>query len=209
MMGLLDEATLKEVKKTLSSMNKEVEILFFESEGQFTNETKQLLQEISEVTSKIKLSLYKVGDEDSLKHDITEGPVIKLKSEYIKGDFRMYGIPSGYEFPIFLHMLKLSSNGKIDGPLVDVSKKIVNELKLEVFVSPSCPHCPSSAIVAFKLAVLNDKVKGYVYEVMEFQEKVHKYNVSGVPKTVINEGKFEYMGGLPEDMVSKEILKTI
>lgn len=208
-MNLIDDATKEEVRKNLSSMEDDVEIMFFESEGQFTNEIKQLLTEIAETNSKVKISLYKVGDENSKKYNINEGPVMKFSSKHLKGDFRFYGIPSGYEFATLLYILNMASNGKVGGPLVDVSKKIKEDIKLEVFLSPTCPHCPSSAIVAFKLAMLNEKVKAYIYEVMEFQEKVQKYRVSGVPKTIINEGKHEYTGGLPEDFASKEILKTI
>lgn len=208
-MDLIDEATKQQVEKTLSNMESDVELLFFEAEGQFTNEIKQLISEISEINPKVKVSFFKVGDENSQKYNVNEGPVIKLVSKHIKGDVRIYGIPSGYEFASLLYMLNVSSNGKVDGPLVEVSKKITKETKLEVFVSPTCPHCPSSAIVAFKLALLNEHVKGYVYEVLEFQEKVQKYNVSGVPKTVINEGKVEYIGGYPEDLAAREILKTI
>lgn len=208
-MGLIDETTKQQVAKNLSNMENEVELLFFEANGQFTNEIKQLISEISEINHKVKISLNKVGDEKSLKYNITEGPVIKFVSKHIKGDVRMYGIPSGYEFALLLYMLNIASTGKVDGQLVETSKKINKETKLEVFVSPTCPHCPSSAIVAFKLALLNENVKGYIYEVMEFQEKVQKYNVSGVPKTVINEGKHEYVGGYPEDIAAREILKTI
>lgn len=208
-MNLIDDATREEVKKNLSNIQDDVEILFFESEGQFTNEIKQLLTEISELNSKIKISLYKLGDDNSKKYNIDKGPVLKILSKHLKGDFRFYGIPSGYEFATLLYILNTASNGKVGGPLVDVSKKINNDIKLEVFLSPTCPHCPSSAIVAFKLAMLNEKVKAYVYEVMEFQEEVQKYKVSGVPKTIINEGKHEYIGGLPEDAASREILKTI
>lgn len=208
-MNLIDDATKQQVEKTLSEMESDVELLFFESEGQFTNEIKQLISEISAINSKIKVSFYKVGDENSQKYNVLEGPVIKFMSKYIKGDIRVYGIPSGYEFASLLYLLNMVSTGKVDGPLVDVAKKINKETKLEVFVSPTCPHCPSSAIVAFKLAMLNENVKGYIYEVLEFQDKVQKYNVSGVPKTVINDGKREYVGGYPEDLAAREILKTI
>jgi glutaredoxin-like protein len=208
-MNLIDDSTKEEVRKNLSQMKEDVEILFFESEGQFTNEIKQLLSEISEINSKVKISFHNVGDEKSKYYDINEGPVLKILSKHLKGDFRFYGIPSGYEFATLLYILNVASNGEINGPLVDVSKKINNDIKLEVFLSPTCPHCPSSAIVAFKLAMLNEKVKAHVYEVMEFPQKAQKYKVSGIPKTIINEGKYEYIGGLPEDMASKEILKTI
>ncbi len=208
-MNLIDDSIKEEVKKNLSQMEDDVEILFFESGGQFTNEIKQLISEISEINSKVKISLNKLGDEKSIYYGIDEGPVLKFLSKHLKGDFRFYGIPSGYEFATFLYILNTASNGKVNGPLIDVSKKINKEIKLEVFLSPTCPHCPSSAIVAFKLAMLNEKVKAYIYEVMEFPYKAQKYNVSGVPKTVINEGQHTYMGGLPEDMASKEIQKTI
>jgi glutaredoxin-like protein len=208
-MSLLDDSSKREVKKSLSSMQSDVNILFFEDEGEFVNETKELLKDINEINPKVKINFYKVGDDISNKYEIKKGPVIKMMGEHIKGDLRMYGIPSGYEFQAFLEMLKIASIGKINGSLLNISEKIKNKLKLEVFVSPNCPYCPSSIIVAFKLAMLNEKVEGYIYEVLQSQEEVKKYKVNGVPKTIINEGKHEYMGGLSEDMASKEILKTI
>lgn len=208
-MPLLDSSSIKNIQSIFSNFKDEIEILFFEDEGLYTHEIKQLLTELSVLSSKIKLSLHKVGDEKAQSYGIERGPVIKLLSKHMKGDFRYYGIPSGYEFNMFLHILEVLSTGKITGPLVESSKKINEEMKLEIFLSPTCPHCPSSAIVGFKLAMLNEKVKAHVYEVMEFESVAQRNNVRGVPKTVINEGKHEYVGGLPEDFASREILKAI
>ena len=46
-------------------------------------------------------------------------------------------------------------------------------------------------------------------EAVEFYELAMRYNVSGVPQTVINEGDGIIVGAVPEDYLLQEVLRAI
>ncbi len=207
-MGLIDENTKKEVGKKLAEIKEPVKLLYFDKKTEVSEQIKGLLAEISDVSDKIELEVYEVGSEKAKEHNVEDGPVTLIRSSNVKGDPRYYGIPSGYEFGPFLEILKMAGNK------INVNDEVRSffdsmDVKLEVFVTPTCPHCPTSAYVAMKFAMVSSRVKGYVYEAMEFPEIARKYRVMGVPKTIINEGKGEYVGGYPEDIAFVQIKKQL
>lgn len=90
-------------------------------------------------------------------------------------------------------------------------KKIDSNVHIQVFVTPTCPYCPQSVVTAHKFSYLNDKIKGDMVEATEFPHLSNKYNVRGVPRTVINESTF-VEGAAPEQMVLdkvKDALKSV
>ena len=207
-MALIDENTKKEAENKLANMKGPVKLLYFDKKTEVSEQIKSLLQEVSALSDKIELETYDVESEKAKEHNVENGPVILIRSEHVKGDPRYYGIPSGYEFGPFLEILKMASE---EIKVSDDAKNFFdsNDIKLEVFVTPTCPHCPTSAYVAMKFAMASSKVKGYVYEAMEFPDIARKYRVMGVPKTIINEGKGEYVGGYPEDVAFMQIKKQL
>jgi predicted DsbA family dithiol-disulfide isomerase len=62
--------------------------------------------------------------------------------------------------------------------------------------------------LAHKLAIESELIKADAIESMEFPHLAHKYDVFGVPKTVINETKF-IEGALPEERFMEELIKTL
>ena len=205
-MAILDENTKKEMEKKLAELKGPVKLLYFDKKTEVSEQIKGLLQEIADGSDKLELETYEVGSEKAKEHNVEDGPVTLIRSEHVKGDPRYYGIPSGYEFGPFLEILKMASEEiNVSGDAKSFFD--ANDIKLEVFVTPTCPHCPTSAYVAMKFAMASSKVKGYVYEAMEFPEIARKYRVMGVPKTVINEGRGEFVGGYPEDVAFLQIKK--
>jgi thiol-disulfide isomerase/thioredoxin len=72
-------------------------------------------------------------------------------------------------------------------------------------VTLTCPYCSRAASVAYKFAIESDFVKVDVVDTSEFPHIGLKYNVMGVPKTVINE-KIEFIGVLPEDLFLEHVI---
>jgi hypothetical protein len=58
------------------------------------------------------------------------------------------------------------------------------------------------------MAFYSPKVKGDMVEATEFPHLVNKYNVMGVPRTVINETKF-LEGAAPEPMLIEKIKEAL
>lgn len=61
---------------------------------------------------------------------------------------------------------------------------------------------------AHQLAMLNPHIKAECIEATEFPELSEKYDVYGVPKTVINED-FQFEGGVPEAVFVRNLMKAI
>ena len=79
---------------------------------------------------------------------------------------------------------------------------------IKVFVTPTCPYCPVAVRVAHKIAMANPNVVGEMVEATEFSALSQKFNVMGVPKTVIDDGKVTFEGGVPEDMFISKVMEA-
>ena len=64
------------------------------------------------------------------------------------------------------------------------------------------------ARAAHAFALANPNVKAEVIECQEFPEVAQHYQVSGVPKTVIND-RSEFVGAVPDEIFVNAILQTI
>jgi alkyl hydroperoxide reductase subunit AhpF len=84
--------------------------------------------------------------------------------------------------------------------VLDEVTKIDKPVDMMVFVTPTCPYCPRAVLTAHQFAFVNPNIRGAMIEAMEFEQLSQKWNVYGVPKTVINE-VVEFEGAMPDNMV--------
>jgi predicted DsbA family dithiol-disulfide isomerase len=61
--------------------------------------------------------------------------------------------------------------------------------------------------LAHKLASANAHITADVIEITEFPELAQRYQIYGVPKTVVND-KVEFEGAIPEEMFVQEVLSA-
>ena len=64
------------------------------------------------------------------------------------------------------------------------------------------------ARLAHKLAIENEHITADVVEVSEFIDLAQRYQVQGVPITVVND-RVEVLGAVPEPRFVQEVLKAI
>ncbi len=62
-------------------------------------------------------------------------------------------------------------------------------------------------LLAHKLAMASDRITADMVEASEFPHLAAKYQVYGVPKTVINE-VIQIEGAVPENMLVSELMKV-
>ncbi|MCS7124479.1 MAG: thioredoxin family protein [Candidatus Bathyarchaeota archaeon] len=179
-----------------------------EFECPFCAQTRSLVEELASLSDKISVEVYDfVADADKAKaYGVDKVPAVAIVGVKDYG-LRFYGLPYGYEFATLLEAIINVSRG-----MADVSEETREKLKgvktpihIQVFVTLTCPYCPSVASLAFKFAVESDMVRADVVDVGEFPHVGHKYGVMGVPKTVINE-KVEFLGAVPEDVFLEHVL---
>jgi len=62
--------------------------------------------------------------------------------------------------------------------------------------------------LAHKLAIENEHITADVVEVSEFIDMAQRYQVRGVPKTVVND-RIEIVGAVPEPRFIQEVMKAL
>ncbi len=197
-------------------MTRRVRLLFFtQTFGCETCiQTRQILDELPPLTDHV------VIEEVNLVLDraraqafgIDEAPAVAILVDGEDGSredtrMRFLGMPAGYEFASLLRAVLLAGGGA--SHLSESSRArlaaVDRPVTLRVFTTPTCPHCPSAVNLALEMATANRHVTAYAVEVTEFPELARRYHVTGVPKTVVDDGP-EILGALPEQAFVEQAL---
>lgn len=214
-MPLMDDNTREQVREMLSDLTGSVKLLVFtqQFECQMCAETRQIAEEVAELSDKITVEVRDFVSDEALAQQlhIDKIPAIAvLGADDRDYAIRFFGIPSGYEFMSLLESIQLVSKGETQ--LSDETKAYLDalegELHLQVFVTPTCPYCPRAVVLAHQLAYASDKVRADMIEANEFPHLSMKYNVMGVPRTVINEDSF-LEGAAPEAMLMAKVQEAL
>lgn len=202
-MQMFNEELQGQLKEVFNDLKNDVTIALFTKEGECYSceETRGYMQEVSELSDKLTLKVYDIEkDADKAKeYNIEMVPSIVLLNamgEYQGVKFN--GIPAGHEINSFIPALLEVSGHESDFPkdLEERIKKIDKPVNIKVFVTLSCPHCPGAVQKAHKMALMNKFIDAEMIEAETSGELSNKFNVSGVPKIVINE-KYELVGNQP------------
>ncbi|PWH14598.1 MAG: glutaredoxin [Anaerolineae bacterium] len=218
---LLPAEIVRQIREVFQQLKHPVQILFFGTQKhcEYCTEIRQLLEEVSELSDLIGLSVYDVEqDADLAKLYRVEGKapatIIAAREGEQITDFgiRYLGIPSGHEFTTLIQAILLVSAR--DSGLTPQSREYIQSLTkplhLEVFVTPTCPYCPRAVVLAYQLAMENPKmVLAEGIEAMEFDELSNRYMISGVPDTVINADAGRVVGAVPESHMLAELMRVL
>ena len=209
-MGMLPESHISKLKADLAKMLvNPVKVIVFtqEIECEYCKETRELVDEISSLTDKIKLQVLDlVKDKDkAAEYGVDKVPAIVIEGSK-KSRVKFYGVPAGYEFNTLIKDIVLASRGETE--LTAETKRRLTSIKepvhVKVFVTPTCPYCPGMVSLAHQFAMENENITSDMIEITEFPQLSVKYNVSGVPKTIINES-VEVLGMQPEEEFVRQL----
>ena len=212
-MSLLNEEIIEQVKQELSDLAGPVKMVMFtqEFECEYCTETRQLVEEIATLSDQITAEVYNfVTDAEKAEAlGVDKIPAIAVIGEEDYG-VRFYGIPAGYEFVSLLHALKLVAAGKpeLSDETLEALAGVSDPVHFQVFVTPTCPYCQHSVMLAHQLAVASPNVRADMVEAQEFPQLSIKYQVMGVPRTVINENT-HIEGAAPEPMVMEKLQEAL
>lgn len=196
-------------------MKDEVYIQFFTSDDggcQYCDDTEEILDELKNLNDKIILEKNQLGNGKTEEYGIDRVPAILFTDkEGNDSGVHFYGIPSGHEFNTLIEGIISMSSGQteLSEDVIEELKEIDDEVLLQVFITPTCPYCPRAVKVAHEMAMHNPKIKSEMVEAIEFPDLSKKYEVSGVPKTVINSGKAEQVGAVPAKTILDKIKTAI
>lgn len=217
-MTLLSEKDQKHLREMFANqLQGRVRLVMFtqETDCQYCSETQQIVEELAALSEKIEAEIINFAPEgaDAEGYGIDKIPaivVLRVEDELVDYGIRYFGIPSGYEFSSMVEDILMVSSG--DSGLGQETKDALAALEapvhFQVFVTPTCPYCPQAVRLAHQMAMESELVKADMVEAMEFPHLSNKYQVMGVPRTVINED-FHLEGAAPEAMVMAKVKEAL
>lgn len=215
-MSLLQEKDRQQIRQLFAELDAPVKLVMFtqEMECQYCRETRQISEELAALSDQITLEVYDfVADEEIAEaYGVDKIPAIAIMRGDESKDFgiRYFGIPSGYEFSSLIQDVLMVSRG--DSGLSPETRSWVAQLNqplhLQVFVTPTCPYCPQAVLLAHQLAFESEFITADMVEATEFPHLSMKYQVQGVPRTVINE-TVHMEGAAPEPMLLSKLKEAL
>jgi glutaredoxin-like protein len=182
-----------------------------EFECQYCAETRQLVEEVAALSDRVTAEIYDfVADEEvATEYGIDKIPAVAVMGNQDHG-IHFYGIPSGYEFTSLLEAIQAVSKGnpELSEETQSYLSKLVEPVHMQVFVTPTCPYCPQAVVLAHRMALASPMVRADMVEAQEFPYLSTKYQVMGVPRTVINETT-HIEGAAPESMVLEKLREAL
>ena len=226
-MGLIPEGRKQLVQTELNAkLTDKIKVIVFtqENECALCRETRELVEEVGHLCDKIEVAVYDFerDKEQAALYKVDKVPAIVLLEEKDYGICRnvetfsacarihYYGLPFGYEFQTFMEDLVAVSSGNsgLSEEIKAKLKTIDKPVHIQVFVTLTCPYCPVIASMAHKFAMESNLITADVIDANEFPQIGIKYNVIGVPKTVINE-TVEFVGVVSESALVDHVLEAL
>jgi glutaredoxin-like protein len=199
------------IRDVLSAVSSAVRLVFFEqSIGCDTcTPTRQLLEQLCDMSPYITIETFNLvlDTERAAQHGIDRVPAIVVCSPD-RDRIRFYGAPFGHEVMSLLEAIRLTASG--DSGLTEASRTrlagLAKPVSLQVFFTPTCTSCPQMVNLANRLAIESAQITATAIDATEYPDLVRRYNVNGVPKTIINDA-LEIIGAATETDVVEAVVK--
>jgi len=141
-MAFIQDRDRTVIQTRFEELDQPVKLINFtqELECMYCKETRQLMQEVADLSDKISLEVYNfINDKEQVKQysiDKIPATVIEGKKDY---GIRFFGVPSGYEFGTLIESILLASKGD-SGLKADTRAalaQLAEPVHLQVFVTPT------------------------------------------------------------------------
>jgi glutaredoxin-like protein len=170
---------------------------------QYCKPTRQMLQELAALTDGISLRQHIFEDD---KEAVAQYRVERIPAIVLHGGderwLKYYGLPGGYEFVTLVETIVDISRGisYLSDETRRRLRKLKNDVRIQVFVTPACPHSPQMARLAYQAALESPHIRAEVIEADEFPELSQRHQVLTVPTTII-EDKTRFSGAVRDDIL--------
>jgi glutaredoxin-like protein len=210
---MLPDEVRDQVVEAFADLKSPVRLVIFTQtlECMYCSENRQLLEEIAGLSDMVSTEVYNfVVDGDTAKeHSVDKIPAVAIMGEEDYG-IRFYGIPAGYEFTTLVHTIRMvgGAGSQLDEETREQLAALTEPVHLMVFVTPTCPYCPQAVVAAYEMAYASPMVRADGIESSEFPHLAVKYQVAGVPRTIINE-TVDIEGAVPPAMILEKIQEVL
>jgi thioredoxin reductase (NADPH) len=205
-----EQAFVEQLRQTFDRMPRQIPLYLFVSPGQddvFVQASRQIIRAFRELTPKISIREYYLGDELATQWGVDSSPTLLIDPDHY--NIRWIGAPMGEEGRSFLEAMILIGTGKsaMSEQSLSVVKQIDSPRQLKVFVSPTCPYCPQQVVNGLRAAI--ERPEHISVEVIDIQSRpdlAEKYGAHSVPQTYANDVLIG-QGAQQEEVFISSVLK--
>ncbi len=220
-MTILSAEVQEQIREALAQLAEPVKLVVFtQGEGgalecDFCAEMRQLIEEVAALSSQLTLEVRDfVRDAEVAEvYGVDKIPaLVVMRGGPQPKDYgiRFFGIPSGYEFATLIEDIRLVSRGRPDltPQTLKSLSRLTTPVRIQVYVTPTCPYCPRAVLLAHKLALASDLITADMVEAQEFPHLANRYQVYGVPRTVIAD-VIHVEGAVPEARLVSKLMDVL
>jgi glutaredoxin-like protein len=218
-MTLMDEKTKQQVRERLAeTLSGPVELRLYRRPDtgrlilpggvgcQTCDATEELARTLVELApDKLQLTVIDISEQ---RGEVDTVPTLTVARPAEESRITFQGLPSGYEFATVLDAIERASGtgDELSPEVAERLAKLASDVEVMVFVTPTCPYCPGAASMANRMALASPKVRSLVVEANEYPELSDRFQVQGVPRTVVNRSG-SFVGALPEAVFVESVMK--
>ena len=186
---MLTSQELETARNTLEALQNPVVLKVNLTKDTLSKKFRKFIETLAAVSSKLQ-PIYTTYSAD-------DPPTIELKP-----NLRYMALPSGREMAPFLQSLICRSRGETSLAERTLSNmaNFITSMKVEVMVSPTCPHCPTVVGLVNQLAMTSTYLEVTIIDVTLFAQFAQNYNIRAVPTLVID-GQEQLVGNISEDLL--------
>ena len=156
---------------------------------------------------KLKVEEYSTEENPDIaeKYKVERIPTILFIDEKNREVIRYTAEPSGAELaPFIKSMQDFSGATSFYKDTIMTNLKKIGKSEIKLFITHTCPYCPTVVPIANLFATLSDgKIKVDIIDINANQDLAMKYQIQGVPHTMINEKEHLYGMFSPQDLLDK------
>lgn len=180
------------------------------------DDARTVIHELAALSDKLKLEEHHLTETDvAAKLGVAHVPATVVRGPNNRA-LTFYGIPAGNQFPGFVESIVAASHGGFDeernGIALDAAtkqrlKRLRDDIRMVVFVTPSCPYSPQMALLAFALGIECHRIHAEVYEIAEFPRLAQRHTIAGTPTAILNDD-IVVAGAINEADMVDQIFRT-
>ena len=188
----LDEGIISQLTGIFERFTSNIKIVAILNESELSKNIDGFLTEISDISDKITLKIYKEKENPELEKKIKleNYPTIAIiDSENNFRGVKFSGLPSGHELNSFiLALYNIAGPGQeISADLKTKINSVNKQVNLKIAVSLSCSLCPEVVTGAHRLAIENSNITAEMIDIFAFPSLKDRFNLMGVPALIIND----------------------
>lgn len=163
----------------------------------FGAETQSLLEQLASLSDRVSLTVTETTERGN------------WPKTTIACNLAYYGLPWGYELATLVGGIAEAGRGQSSLTAASLSALagLEHDVALEVFVTPTCPHCPQAVLLAYRCALASPRVSAAAVEATEFAAAADRHGVVSVPAVIAN-GRCAWLGNVAEPTFVERLLQV-